>query len=185
VNIRVAHPHDAAACAAVYERYVLDTAISFEEDPPGEQEMRARMRAAHLWLVAEHEGAIVGFAYGARHQARAAYRWAAEVSVYLDAAHHRRGIGRALYRALIDALGDAGLCTLVAGVTQPNGASNALHESLGFTRVGTYTRIGFKHGCWHDVLWLKLDLMNGRDSAPQPLRRPVLRGAGGNRSGAD
>jgi L-amino acid N-acyltransferase YncA len=177
VNIRVAQPQDAAACAAIYERYVLDTAISFEEQPPSEEEMRARIGAAHLWLVAEVDRVVVGFAYGGRHQARAAYRWAAEVSVYLQAAHHRRGIGRALYRELIRALADAGFCTLVAGVTQPNDASNRLHESLGFTPVGTYTRIGFKHGSWHDVLWLKLDLMNGEDSAPQPLRKPVPRGA--------
>jgi L-amino acid N-acyltransferase YncA len=178
VNIRVARPQDAAACAAVYGRYVLDTAISFEEEPPDEEEMWARMQAAHLWLVAEDDGAIVGFAYGARHQSRAAYRWAAEVSVYLDAEHHRRGIGCALYRELIDALREAGYCTLVAGVTQPNDASNALHESLGFTPIGTYTRIGFKHGSWHDVLWLKLDLMDGEDSAPGPLGTPVPRREG-------
>jgi phosphinothricin acetyltransferase len=185
VNIRVAQPQDAAACAAVYERYVLDSAVSFEEEPPDDLEMRARMQAAHLWLVAEHDGAVVGFAYGARHQDRAAYRWAAGVSVYLDAAHHRRGIGRALYRELIDALADAGFRTLVAGVTQPNDASNGLHESLGFTRIGTYARIGFKHGSWHDVLWLKLDLMNGEDSAPQPLRTPELRRGGEGGGGAE
>jgi L-amino acid N-acyltransferase YncA len=121
---------------------------------------------------------VVGFAYAGRHAARAAYRWAAEVSVYLDPSQQRRGIGRSLYVELIAALGEAGFCTLCAGITQPNEASNRLHESLGFARIGTYERIGFKHGKWHDVMWMKLDLVEGEGRVPGPLRKPMLRGAG-------
>jgi L-amino acid N-acyltransferase YncA len=155
---------------------VLESAASFEDDAPGEQAMERRIAAAHLWLVAECEGTVVGFAYGGRHQQRAAYRWAADVSVYIAASHHGRGIGRALYGRLIPALADAGFCTLLAGITQPNDASNGLHESLGFVPVGTYTRIGFKRGRWQDVLWLKLDLVQD-DRPPHPSpRKPVLRG---------
>jgi L-amino acid N-acyltransferase YncA len=161
----------------VYSPYVLQSATSFEEVPPTEREMLARINASHLWLVAESENEVVGFAYGGRHQHRAAYRWAAEVSVYIAASHHRRGIGRALYRELIPALEDAGFCTLCAGITQPNLASNRLHESFGFLPIGTYERIGFKQGSWHDVLWLKLDLMDGEGRVPGSLREPVLRGA--------
>jgi L-amino acid N-acyltransferase YncA len=157
---------------------VLETAISFEEVAPTGEEMAARIAASHLWLVAESERRVVGFAYGAHHQHRAAYRWAAEVSVYLERAHHGRGIGRALYVELIAALEDAGFCTLCAGITQPNAASNRLHESLGFTPIGTYTRIGFKRGNWHDVLWMKLDLMEGEERVPEPPRKPVLRSEG-------
>jgi phosphinothricin acetyltransferase len=137
--------------------------------------MAARIEASHIWLVAETEGVIAGFAYGGRHMQRAAYRWAAEVSVYVGAVHQRRGIGRSLYAALIPSLKDAGFCTLCAGVTQPNAASNALHESFGFAPIGTYTRIGFKHGRWHDVLWLKLDLIEAEGRAPGPLSKPRLR----------
>jgi L-amino acid N-acyltransferase YncA len=179
VNIREAQPQDAAACAAVYGRYVLESAASFEETPPSEQEMSRRMEAAHLWLVAEDDSTVVGYAYGARLQARAAYRWTAEVSVYVEPTHHRRGIARELYRELIDALADAGFRTLCAGVTQPNTASNGLHESFGFIPIGTFTRVGFKHGSWHDVLWLKLDLTDGDDSPPQPLREAALRSGSG------
>jgi phosphinothricin acetyltransferase len=155
---------------------VLEGATSFEETAPSAEEMVVRIAAAHLWLVAESGGRVVGFAYGGRFNSRAAYRWAAEVSVYIDRDHHGRGIGRALYLELIAALEDAGFCTLCAGITQPNPASNRLHESLGFTPVGTYTRIGFKHGSWHDVLWLKLDLIEGEGRVPGPLRKPALRG---------
>jgi len=154
---------------------VLDSDVSFEEVAPGAGEMAARIDAAHLWLVAESEGVVVGFAYGGRHMQRAAYRWAADVSVYIDGAHHRRGIARALYAALIPALKDAGFCTLCAGITQPNVASNRLHEGFGFAPIGTYERIGFKRGSWHDVLWLKLDLIDAEQRPPGPLRKPVLR----------
>jgi phosphinothricin acetyltransferase len=174
VHIRTAQASDAAACAAIYAPYVLGSAISFEEHPPSADEMAARIAASHMWLVAESGDAIAGFAYGGRHMQRAAYRWAAEVSVYVDAAHQRRGIGRSLYAALIPALKNAGFCTLCAGVTQPNAASNALHESFGFAPIGTYTRIGFKHGRWHDVLWLKLDLIGAEGPAPGPLSKPRL-----------
>ena len=169
----------------MYAPYVLESAVSFEETPPTADEMASRMAAAHLWLVAESEGSVVGYAYGGRFNARAAYRWSAEVSVYVDASQHRRGVGRALYRELIDALKDAGFCTLCAGITQPNQASNALHEALGFVPVGTYTRIGFKHGRWHDVLWMKLDLIEGEGRVPGPLRKPVLRGGEGDHAAED
>jgi len=162
----------------VYAPYVLESAVSFEETAPSAEEMAARIAAAHLWLVAESDGRVVGFAYAGRHAARAAYRWAAEVSVYVDRSHHGRGIARALYVELIAALREAGFCTLCAGITQPNEASNRLHESLGFAPVGTYERIGFKHGKWHDVLWLKLDLVEGAGRVPGPLRKPMLRGGG-------
>jgi L-amino acid N-acyltransferase YncA len=162
----------------VYAPYVLESAVSFEETAPSAEEMAARIAAAHLWLVAETEGRVVGFAYAGRHAARAAYRWAAEVSVYLDPSQQRRGIGRSLYVELIAALGEAGFCTLCAGITQPNDASNRLHESLGFTPIGTYERIGFKHGKWHDVMWMKLDLVEGERRVPGPLRKPMLRGGG-------
>jgi len=161
----------------VYAPYVLESAVSFEETAPSAEEMAARIAAAHLWLVAETEGRVVGFAYAGRHAARAAYRWAAEVSVYLDPSQQRRGIGRSLYVELIAALGEAGFCTLCAGITQPNEASNRLHESLGFAPIGTYERIGFKHGKWHDVMWMKLDLVEGEGRVPGPLRKPMLRGA--------
>ena len=161
----------------MYAPYVLESAVSFEETAPSAEEMAARIAAAHLWLVAETEGRVVGFAYAGRHAARAAYRWAAEVSVYLDPSRQRRGIGRSLYVELIAALGEAGFCTLCAGITQPNKASNRLHESLGFAPIGTYERIGFKHGKWHDVMWMKLDLIEGEGRVPVPLRKPMLRGA--------
>ena len=170
--IRAADPaRDAAACAEIYAPYVTGTAISFEEVPPGADEMAARIRrvtAIHPWLVADGGGRALGFAYADRHGDRAAYRWAADVAVYVALGSHRRGVGRALYTVLLRLLADAGLRRAYAGVTLPNPASVALHEALGFRPIGVYRRAGWKHGAWHDVGWWGLDLGAEIDPPPEP-----------------
>lgn len=168
--VRDADPRrDASACAAVYSPYVSNSVASFETRPPTADEMSGRIRAAYAWLVAEHDRAAVGFAYGSPHRERAAYRWAADVAVYVEAGHHRSGVGRALYTQLFERLRGIGLWTLCAGVTQPNDASNALHQALGFVPVGTYRRIGWKAGAWRDVRWFQLDLRPGEPGPPSEL----------------
>jgi phosphinothricin acetyltransferase len=132
--------------------------------------MSRRIAAAHVWLVAEHDGVVVGYAYGSPHQQRAAYRWAADVSAYISASHHRSGIGRALYTRLFEQLHAIGLWKLCAGITQPNDASNGLHRAMGFTPVGTYQRIGWKAGAWHAVQWWQLDLRPGEPGPPDELK---------------
>lgn len=165
--VREADPElDAAACAAIYAPYVVDSVASFEQTPPDTAEMAARIRAAHAWLVAERDGVVVGYAYGSRHRERAAYRWTAEVAIYIDSAHHRLGVGRSLYAALFERLNAIGLWTLCAGVAQPNPASDRLHESMGFVPVGTYRRVGWKAGAWRDVRWWQLDLRPGEPGPP-------------------
>jgi L-amino acid N-acyltransferase YncA len=173
--IRDADPQfDAAACAAIYAPYIIDSTASFEEVPPSAEEMSARMRAAHAWVVAEEGGAVVGYAYGSPHRERAAYRWAADVAVYIDAGHHRSGVGRALYARLFERLRAIGMWTLCAGVTLPNDASRGLHRAMGFVPVGIYRRIGWKAGAWHDVEWLALDLRGGEQGPPaEPRRDPA------------
>jgi L-amino acid N-acyltransferase YncA len=170
VQIRDADPvRDAAACAAIYGVAVRSSAASFEQDPPGETEMASRMstvQTTHPWLVAEHDGELAGYAYGSRHAERAAYRWAANVSVYVAEDHRRRGAARALYEALLQRLTAQGLRMACAGIALPNPASVALHESLGFRAVGTYARIGFKFGRWWDVRWYQLPLGAGDPDAP-------------------
>jgi phosphinothricin acetyltransferase len=166
--IREADPErDGRACADVYAPYVTDSVISFEVEPPTAAQMADRMRAAHVWLLAEREGVVVGYAYASRHNERAAYRWAADVAVYIDGAHHRMGVGRALYTELFARLRAAGLWTLIAGITQPNPSSTGLHEAFGFRPVGTYRRIGWKAGAWHDVTWHQLDLHPGDPGPPR------------------
>jgi phosphinothricin acetyltransferase len=174
--IRDADPQrDAAACASIYEPYVSDSVASFEARAPTAQEMSRRICDAIAWVVAEHEGTVVGYAYGSPHRQRAAYRWAADVSAYISVNHHRSGIGRALYTQLFEQLRATGLWTVCAGITQPNDASNGLHQAMGFTPIGTYRRIGWKAGAWHDVQWWQLDLRPGDPGPPLELANATER----------
>lgn len=120
--------------------------------------MAQRIRGAHEWLVAERDGRVVGYAYGGQHRTRRAYDTTAEVSAYVDASAQRSGVGRELYLELFGRLKGRGIRLLVAGITLPNDASVSFHESLGFSRVGVFTNIGFKLGEWWDVGWWQLDL---------------------------
>jgi L-amino acid N-acyltransferase YncA len=162
LTVRSADPgRDAEACAAIYAAHVEGDATSFEELAPVPAvlaERIARSVETHAWLVAEAEGQVVGFAYGCPHRSRAAYRWSADVSVYVAAGHRREGHGRRLYEALFERLRERGFRVLCAGVTLPNEASVALHEGLGFEPVGVYRGIGWKFGAWRDVGWWQLDL---------------------------
>ena len=134
MDIRAADStRDAEAIAAIYAPYVADTVISFEDVPPTAAEMAARIERltkTHAWVVAEHGGELLGYAYGCPHRERAAYRWATEVSVYVDPRHQRRGAGRALYEALFGLLADQGYRIGLAGIALPNDASVAAARGL-------------------------------------------------------
>jgi phosphinothricin acetyltransferase len=171
MRIRDAHPErDAAACAEIYRPVVTETATSFEESAPGAEEMAGRISAAIEWLVAEVDDTVAGYAYASQHRARVAYRWAVDVSAYVDSAHRRRGVGQGLYAALCERLRARGYRMACAGVTLPNDASLAFHRGMGFEEVGVYRRIGWKFDRWHDVMWLQLDLAPG---APDPPAEPA------------
>jgi phosphinothricin acetyltransferase len=162
---------DAAACAAIYAPYVTGTVVTFETEPPSADEMAARIETAsssYAWFVLEQQGRVVGYAYGGRFHARPAYRWAAEVSVYLEPGRRRTGGGRALYEALLARLRERGFRIAIAGMTLPNEASVGLHEALGFQSVGTYRRIGYKLGAWHDVAWMQRRLLDDGDGEEPP-----------------
>jgi phosphinothricin acetyltransferase len=116
--------------------------------------------------VAEQDGIVSGYAYATEHRSRAAYRWAADVTVYIAPDHQRRGIGRALYGTLFELLVRQRLQVAVAGITLPNDASVGLHEACGFKPVGVYPRIGWKAGAWWDVGWWELELIEPTDGRP-------------------
>jgi len=169
VRVRVAVEADAEAVQLIYAPIVRDTAISFELEPPTVAEMQHRITttlASLPWLVAEDsEGAVVGYAYASRHRERAAYAWSVDVSVYVGDGHRGQGLGRALYEPLLSDLTDHGYVTAFAGIALPNAASVGLHEALGFTRIGVFSSVGYKHGRWHDVGWWQRRL---RDAPIEP-----------------
>ena len=155
-EVRVATPADAAEIASIYQPYVTDSAISFELDPPPTEVVAQRMTVAgtdYPWLVAVGARGLLGYTYGAPHRSRGAYRFAVEVSVYLDKNTRGRGLGRRLLSALLGELESRGFATALAGTTSPNPASTALFNSLGFEEIGVFRRVGFKFDAWHDVSW--------------------------------
>jgi phosphinothricin acetyltransferase len=178
--VRHADPaRDAAACAAIYAPYVEASSVSFETDAPDAEQFAARIAetsARYPWLVLEDDGGrVAGYAYATQHRARAAYRWAADVAVYVDPEVHGRGAGWRLYEALLGLLRRQGLRIACAGVTLPNDASVGLHRALGFEHVGTYRAIGWKAGAWRDVAWFELllapDVDDGAGDAQPPEPR--------------
>ncbi|MGQ4659188.1 arsinothricin resistance N-acetyltransferase ArsN1 family B [Lysobacter sp. F6437] len=159
--IRDATPNDAVALARIYNHYVRDTTITFEETAVSEMDVAARIaevQSAGLpWLVAEDEtGTVLGHAYASKWKGRCAYRFAVETTVYLDAAAHGRGLGRQLYERLLAELRAIGMHVAIGGIALPNAASIALHERLGFRKVGQFDEVGFKLGRWVDVGYWQL-----------------------------
>lgn len=169
---------DGSACAAIYAPYIADGVASLEETAPDAEEMAGRIAEyslRHPWLVAESDGEVIGYAYGSEHRARAAYRWAVETTLYVSASHHRRGIGRALYGALLPLLVQQGMYVALAGITLPNQASVGLHEHFGYRPLGVYRGIGFKFGQWQDVGWWQAQLREQTPGETPPEPGPPVR----------
>lgn len=153
--IRPADPRDAAALAVVYNHYVVNTVVTFEETPVDAGEMRRRMdetAAARLpWLVAEEEGKALGYAYAAKWKGRCAYRRTVESSAYLAPEAVSKGWGTRLYAALFAALKERRVHAVIGGIALPNPASVALHEKFGMKKVAHFPEVGYKFERWVDV----------------------------------
>ena len=167
MNIRPATPADAAAIQAIYAPIVSETVISFEEEPPTVEEMAGRIESSHVWLVAERDGEILGYAYAARFHPRAAYRWSTEVSAYLAEGARGQGIGKELVGELLDRLRALGFVNAFAGTALPNDASERLFEGFGFKKIAHWEHVGFKFDAWHDVVWRQLQLQDPTVPPPE------------------
>jgi L-amino acid N-acyltransferase YncA len=156
VLIRAATSADAEACRAIYAPFVTDNWVSFELEVPSVAEMETRIAAygaLHDWLIAECDGHVAGNAYGSPHRSREAYSPSCDVAVYVNPVFSRKGIGRALYAALLPALKTKGSHAAFAGIALPNDGSIALHEACGFELIGIYKEVGWKMGGWRYVGW--------------------------------
>jgi L-amino acid N-acyltransferase YncA len=161
MTIRPVTQDDATAIAAIYNHYIVHTTISFEEEELAPEQMAARIAdyGARLpWLVYEEDGEVLGYAYATPWRVRPAYRYSVESSVYTKHGCARRGIGAQLYGALIAQLRARELQVVIGGIAQPNEASVALHERLGFEKVAHFKRVGRKFGRWIDVGYWELQL---------------------------
>ena len=161
VTIRAAKLRDAASIASIYNHYVANTIVTFEERPVAVREMKARIRlitATHPWLVAGSADGVLGYAYANKWKERAAYRHSTETTVYLAPNATGRGIGRALYTKLIADLRALGCHAIIGGVALPNAASVGLHEAMGFRKVAHFEQVGWKFDHWIDVGYWQLEI---------------------------
>jgi phosphinothricin acetyltransferase len=161
MHIRDAIADDAQAIAAIYNPYIADTTISFEEQPVTDADMARRIadvqEAGLPWLVIEQDHAVLGYAYATKWRVRHAYRFSVESSVYLAPRAAGRGLGTMLYTALLERLRAQGCHLVIGGVALPNAASVALHEKMGFEQVANFREVGFKFERWIDVgYWQKI-----------------------------
>ena len=177
LQLRLATEDDAEAVQAIYAPIVRDTTTSFEYDVPTIEVIQGRIRYTlekYPYLVCHDEGIVAGYAYASLLRSRKAYQWSAEASVYTHPDYYKRGIGRALYRALFAVLKAQGFFTVFTGITQPNPASIGFHEAMGFEAVGVYKNIGFKQGGWHDVAWYGMELQPYADNPSDPIALPDI-----------
>ncbi|MDR3248449.1 MAG: GNAT family N-acetyltransferase [Treponema sp.] len=159
--IRVVKNDDAEAIAGIYNYYIANTVITFEEAPVDAGLMNDRITSVttqYPWYVWEEKGEIIGYAYAHRWHERAAYRYAAEDSIYIKPGYERRGIGQQLLGRVIEDLRRQGIHVLMAVIAVPNEGSVGLHEKLGFKKAGQFNEIGYKLGKRRDVGYWELIL---------------------------
>ena len=159
--IRPSTSADAAHLARIYNHYVTNTPVTFEEQVLAPEEMLSRMHAVTSkglpWLVSERLGEPDGYAYVSMWRDRSAYRFTVESTVYVAPEALGSGVGAELYAALFDALCGTDVHAVIAAIALPNPASVALHERFGFRKVAHLAEVGFKHGEWIDVgYWQRL-----------------------------
>jgi phosphinothricin acetyltransferase len=158
-NIRRAHSGDAAEIASIYNYYVKNTTITFEENPIDDNHMKTRMNdnAQLPWYVYEQNNQILGYAFASKYKVRSAYKHSVKVSVYVRNGNQGKGIGSALLCTLLESLKNSKIHAVVAGIALPNDASIALHEKFGFEKVAHFKEVGYKFDRWIDVgYWQKI-----------------------------
>jgi phosphinothricin acetyltransferase len=170
--LRIANAADADSIRAIYATHVEHSAVSFETVVPDAGAMAARigkLLPTHPWLVAVVDDRIAGYAYASPHRERAAYRWSVEVTAYVHADFHRRGVGRRLYSALRAVLKAQNYVNAFGIITLPNAASVALHEACGYRRCAIFRHAGYKFGAWHDVGWWQLQIAPPSSQPAEPI----------------
>ena len=160
--IRDATESDAQAIADIYNHYIANTVVTFEEQAISQSEIIGRMEkvtgSSLPWLVAEDSGVVIGYAYAGKWNMRSAYRHTVESTVYLSPSSVGQGWGTRLYEALFDSLRAKSIHIVIGGITLPNPASVALHEKFGMKQVAHFPEVGHKFGRWLDGGYWQLAL---------------------------
>ncbi len=159
IMIRNVKINDAREIAEIYNHYVENTLITFEETAVTENEMTDRIKKnpSNLpWIVYEDNNEILGYAYATEWKSRCAYKYSVEGTIYLRQGKQRKGLGTKLYQELLKQIKDNNIHAIIGGISLPNEASIALHEKLGFKKVAHFKEVGFKFEKWIDVGYWEL-----------------------------
>ncbi len=158
--IRPVTENDVQDICDIYNYFVKNTPISFEENAISYNEMEQRIATQSIdypWLVYEDAGKVVAYAYADKWKARSAYRFTLESTIYTSNDSKGKGIGTKLYEALFDELTTRSVRSVMAVIALPNLASVGLHEKMGFEKVAHFKEVGYKHKEWIDVgYWQKM-----------------------------
>jgi L-amino acid N-acyltransferase YncA len=169
--IRGAREDDAEQITAIYAHHVLHGTASYDTVPPSAESMRAKIRgvleSGWPFLVAEAGAEISGYAYATQFRDRAAYRWTAENSIYVQADCLNRGVGKALLLELLDRSEACGFRQMIAVIGGAAEASMRLHASCGFEEAGRLRAAGWKRGRWLDNLYMQTALGKGSSTSPE------------------
>jgi L-amino acid N-acyltransferase YncA len=166
--VRAVKDADAARITEIYNYYILNTLITFEEQPLSPEEILARIKSVtteYPWLIYEDNGRVVGYAYATMWKERSAYRHTVEAAIYVDVQDTGKHLGSQLTTALLDELRGMKIHSVLAGIALPNGASVALCEKFGFVKVGQLKEVGFKLNQWVDVGYWELILNDFGEAA--------------------
>ncbi len=174
MHIRPVAPRDYPAITDILNHEIANGVAHFATEPLTPDQTRehfSSVQARYPAYAAELQGNTIGFCKSAPWKPRGAYAWAVEISVYVHPDHHAKGVGRALYDALVPDLRACGFRTMIAGATMPNPASERLHRAIGMTESARFPASGFKHGRWHTVVYWTMDLNPVPDDQPLPAPR--------------
>ena len=179
LTFRFATENDAKQLLEIYKPYVENTTITFEYELPSEEEFKKRIKNTikeYPYIVCEinknfeNKKKIIGYAYAHKVWSRAAYQWDAELSVYTDENYAGNGLGKKLYKALIEILKLQNVVNVYGCVTYPNENSDKLHEYFGFNKIGIFHNAGYKLGKWIGVTWFEKAILEHSDN-PKPLKK--------------
>jgi phosphinothricin acetyltransferase len=158
--IRPVKLSDATAICEIYNHYILNTIVTFEEEKVTVTDMEERIvqtTKKFPWLVYELNGLVAGYAYASKWKSRCAYRFSVESTIYLKHGKEGKGIGTQLYAELLNALPPLKAHSVIAGIALPNDSCIALHHKYGFEKIGHFKEVGYKFEKWIDVgYWEKI-----------------------------
>jgi len=162
IKLRLASSKDADGVLSIYTPYVEETDVTFDYDVDEAKvfcQKIDKMLAEFPWIIAKHDGKIVGYAYAKKHRDREAYKWCAESAIYVHHDYQGKGLAKLLYEALLEILEAQNTINVYAGIAQPNEGSTMFHIKMSFTPVGVYKKVGYRNSQWYDVLWVHKTLV--------------------------